>query len=239
MNQGPRQLANEAQNLNESGRKANRRREEIPRAEEDLSQAGIPVRARLRDHGPGVRENASWRALRRAQENILMSKWNTRTNAADLKLRLAAEILRARSPIEVRASGISMLPSIRPGDVLAVENCDPSEVRAGDIIRFMRNGRFVIHRVLSVARDSGNICWTTRGDSLTREDSPVSEKYFVGRVCSIRRKDRWVPTPAHPSRTAQWVGRTLHALGSLQEYRSRVRLFLFKRRDAVSGLAKV
>jgi hypothetical protein len=167
-----------------------------------------------------------------------MSQWNTHTDAADLKLRLAGEILRARSPIEVRTSGTSMLPSIWPGDVLAIENCDASEIRRGDIIRFMQAGRFVIHRVISVARDSGNICWTTRGDSLTREDSPVSERCFAGRVCGIRRKDRWVPPPVHLSKTAQWVGRTLQALGSLQEHVSRVRLFLLNRRHAVSGLAK-
>lgn len=167
-----------------------------------------------------------------------MSKRNPRADAGDLKLRLAAEILRARSPIEVRASGTSMLPSIWPGHVLAVEDCDPSAIRAGDIIRFMQAGRFVIHRVISITGDSGNISWITRGDSLSREDLPVAERYLLGRVRSIRRKDRWAPPPVHLSKRARWVGRTLQALGSLQQHVLRVRLFLRKRRAAASGLAK-
>lgn len=167
-----------------------------------------------------------------------MSNWITRMTAGELKLRLAADILHARSPIQVRVFGTSMLPSIWPGDLLAIENCDASEIRGGDIIRFMQAGRFVIHRVITVANDSGNIGWITRGDSMTREDLPVSEKHFLGRVCSIRRKSRWVPPPRHLSKTAHWLGCTLQTLGSLPGRVLRVRHWWRKRRDAVSGLAK-
>jgi signal peptidase I len=163
---------------------------------------------------------------------------NCARDIAKVKLGLAAEILRSRPAVHVRGIGTSMIPSIWPGDLLVVENCEPSDIRVGDIIRFMQAGRFVIHRVISVANDSGNISWITRGDFVTRDDLPVSERHFLGRVCTIRRHNRCFPPSQHLSRTAYWVGRTLQTLYSLQGLVSRVRHFLRKRSDAGSEWAK-
>lgn len=154
----------------------------------------------------------------------------------DVKLELAAQILRSRSVIRIRVYGTSMLPYIWPGDVLAIENCQPCDIRLGDIIRFMQSGRFLIHRVVTVANDSGSISWITRGDSLSCEDLPVSQTHFLGRVTAIERNGRSFAPARQISTVAHWVGRTLQSFGPLQGLVFRVRLLL--RRSGWSELVR-
>ena len=42
----------------DSGRHPNRRRKEVPQAEEDLSKTCFPIRTSIRDHCSGMREDA-------------------------------------------------------------------------------------------------------------------------------------------------------------------------------------
>ena len=155
-----------------------------------------------------------------------------------IKLRLAAEILRTRSPIYVRAIGTSMLPTIWPGDVLEIEHCETPEIRVGDIIRFMQAGRFVIHRVIVVNDDGGSFSWITRGDSVAQADAPVAGTFFVGRVCAIRRGNRSFTPPLHLSQTAHCAGRTLRTILFLQRGVLQIRRWWQERHDGLPALAK-
>jgi signal peptidase I len=167
-----------------------------------------------------------------------MSYWNPHADPDALKLRLAAEILRTRSPLHVRAFGTSMLPFIWPGDILEIEHCDAAEIGIGDVIRFMQAGRFVIHRVVAIHNDCGKISWITRGDALTHEDAPVASRLFVGRVCTIRRNNRSFTPPFRLSQTAHWFGRTLRTINFLHRRLLQIRRWWSKRHDGLPALAK-
>jgi signal peptidase I len=173
-------------------------------------------------------------------ENVLMPKGNMATQtAADLKLGLAAEILRSGYPIHLRALGTSMLPSIWPGDLLTIESCDPPEIAVGDIIRFMQAGRFVIHRVIGIGSAGKKFYWLTRGDSLACEDAPVSQDQFLGKVTGIRRNGSLICPTRQLSALAQCFGRMLAHVSHIQGAVLRIRAFLRRRLAVKSDLANI
>jgi signal peptidase I len=120
---------------------------------------------------------------------------HTPENCEDPKLGLAAEILRHRGTIQLRAWGTSMLPSVWPGDLLTIQSAAYDEVTPGDIVLVMRESRFVVHRLVERRRDQDRFLWITRGDSKPHDDPPEVESELLGRVASIRSVNRsFVPS---------------------------------------------
>ena len=62
---------------------------------------------------------------------------------------LAAEALRSRGVLKLRAAGVSMLPTLWPGDLLTVQCLREEEVEPGEIVLYMRSDRFFVHRIVS------------------------------------------------------------------------------------------
>ena len=104
-------------------------------------------------------------------------------------IELALASLRASGRLRVRVAGSSMLPAIRPGDVISVRAGDPHDARPGEVVLFTREGRLFAHRV--VRRSSGAL--VTRGDALADCDRPVQRDEFVGIVESVARGGRSFP----------------------------------------------
>jgi hypothetical protein len=65
-----------------------------------------------------------------------------------LKCEIAAQILRSFGTLRLQVTGLSMLPSVWPGDILFIERRDMREIAEGDIALFARHNRLVAHRVL-------------------------------------------------------------------------------------------
>jgi len=110
---------------------------------------------------------------------------------------LVEEALRKFGKIRIQAAGSSMLPSIRPGDILTVHRRDMTQVSKGDIVLFIRKNRLYVHRV-EEKKFSGSNCRAliTRGDSLLKRDTPISSGELLGRVTSISRGRRHIlPRP--------------------------------------------
>ena len=156
----------------------------------------------------------------------------------EVKLDLAAEVLQAGSPLQVRVVGTSMLPSIWPGDLVSVEHCEPAGVAVGDVIRFMESGRIVIHRVIETRRNGDKRVWLTRGDGACYEDRPVEESQFLGRVFAIRRKTCLIPFSPKVSPFDRCLGRSLNRCAHLQTIILRVRAWLRYWPAAGCGMAK-
>jgi signal peptidase I len=91
---------------------------------------------------------------------------------------LAAALLREGHAIRFRATGRSMRPAIRHGDLLRVEPVDWRTLRPGDVVLFRLGGRLLAHRV--VRADGTKL--VTRGDRSPREDPPVTADQVLGRV---------------------------------------------------------
>jgi hypothetical protein len=86
--------------------------------------------------------------------------------------------------------GGSMLPAIRPGDILDIRHAALSIVVAGDIVLFERAGALFVHRV--VRRDGRTL--TTRGDAHWRADPPIDASQLLGTVTGLSRGESTVVT---------------------------------------------
>ncbi|MFZ0145141.1 MAG: S24 family peptidase [Candidatus Sulfotelmatobacter sp.] len=116
-------------------------------------------------------------------------------NHEDPKLGLARETLRCHGTVKLKAWGTSMLPSLRPGDLLTVRSAAHDEVVPGDIVLVLRDNRFVIHRLVERQQFQDCLSWITRGDAMPQNDPPVAASEVLGRVASVRRANRsFVPS---------------------------------------------
>ena len=89
--------------------------------------------------------------------------------------------------IKVQASGGSMFPLIRDGDLLHVVRTDVP--KRGDIVLYRRDGgrgpRWMAHRLIGAATNDGHLL--LRGDAHRRTDPPVDPVDVVGRVTAVER----------------------------------------------------
>lgn len=90
-------------------------------------------------------------------------------------------LLHAGQTIELRASGVSMLPLLWPRMCLRTEPC--AEFKRGDIVVYIDNvGKLVAHRIVQVGADG----IVLRGDSCLATDPIVAPCQIAGVVTHMR-----------------------------------------------------
>jgi hypothetical protein len=100
---------------------------------------------------------------------------------------LAAEALRSWGTLKVRANGVSMLPTLWPGDVLTVQSVRPEQVEPGEIVLYMRQKCFFIHRTVSRDLTRNKTFLVTRGDCMFEDDPPIGGGELLGKIIEVRR----------------------------------------------------
>lgn len=105
-------------------------------------------------------------------------------------LGLAAEVLHRFGEVRLVAHGSSMIPSIYPGDLLTVRSESIANARTGEIVLFLLEGRWFVHRVVRQWPEGNRVVFATRGDALTREDPSLDGTQLLGRVTSIVRRGK-------------------------------------------------
>lgn len=101
-----------------------------------------------------------------------------------LRNELAADAVRSFGNVRLRVTGSSMLPAIRPGDILQIRKCRTEETGPGDIVLFTRHRRLFAHRV--VARAGAGL--VTQGDAIAVPDPSVSASELLGKVTHVSRR---------------------------------------------------
>ena len=83
---------------------------------------------------------------------------------------------------------ISMLPVLKPNDMIVVEQSSVNQINEGDIIAFdshMDMG-IVAHRAIAIYEKDGEIAIDTKGDNNEHEDRwYVTDKDLIGKVKNI------------------------------------------------------
>jgi hypothetical protein len=94
---------------------------------------------------------------------------------------LVADVLRSNGGLQVRLllRGESMLPTLWPGDVVAIESCSIDDARPGEIVLALRDDRFVLHRLIDSCTAKG---FLLRGDSMPDLDPLFPPEALVGRL---------------------------------------------------------
>jgi hypothetical protein len=104
----------------------------------------------------------------------------------------------------VRVRGESMQPTLRPGQLLAVDFA-PQRLSRGDMLVFRQGDLLLVHRLLGSARPKdGRPRLRTRGDGTLGLDPPVDLDRVVGRVIALEDGSRWRTTRDRRARTYAW-----------------------------------
>lgn len=118
---------------------------------------------------------------------------------------LAVDALAAAGQIRLRAVGGSMLPAMRPGDLLSVRTQPRETIARGDVILFRRHGRLLAHRVVGRAPGLSPPAFIVQGDGLSHPDPPVPQADLLGRVVLVTRRGKTF----QPARRLSAAGRLL------------------------------
>lgn len=140
----------------------------------------------------------------RAASTLLMDR-------AHLLLPLASEFGREQPEFESAIRGSSMWPAIPPGARLRVRVSRHSPWDVGDIVLFLADDGYTVHRVVSRARRiSGDAYLLTEGDRRFAPDPPVSCGKILGTVVAVEVGGQW--KPPGPASAHRWHKRVARAL---------------------------
>lgn len=85
-------------------------------------------------------------------------------------------------PNSFKVEGVSMLPTIRDGStVLTDNNITLNELRDGDIVVFLAEDTFIVHRL----HKKDGIIFTKGDNNALKDRDYLSEKTFIGKVIKI------------------------------------------------------
>jgi hypothetical protein len=121
---------------------------------------------------------------------------------------LVAEVLQRFGTARIQVGGTSMLPAIRPRDVLIVEPRGLQDIRVTDVVLFTLNNRLFAHRVVRTGvDDAGCLFLVTRGDTHRDEDLPIASPQLLGQVVTVWRNGRAHQAPFASSRAGSLAWR--------------------------------
>jgi hypothetical protein len=91
---------------------------------------------------------------------------------------LAAEVLQNSGRLRLQVHGESMLPTIWPRAIVEIASCSIGDVKRGEIVLAMRDGRLFLHRF--VAREEHG--FALRGDSMPGPDPMFQDEELIGKL---------------------------------------------------------
>ncbi len=110
---------------------------------------------------------------------------------------ITEELLRQGNTVRFRASGVSMKPFIRDGDLLTVMPARTDSLRTGDVIFYNSSSNDITaHRVVAICNLEGERVFLVRGDATGGPFENITAEQILGRVAGIHRGNRWIPTGA-------------------------------------------
>lgn len=132
-------------------------------------------------------------------------------NQQELSHALRKEAIKNGHSVQTLASGYSMFPFLRKGDILTVEPIPLDKVKRGDVVVFESEEKWIAHRVIKICNYNSQIKLITRGDSRISNDPIVIDSNFVGVTSNIQRKNTFVSLSS-PSRR---ISTRFHLIGGV------------------------
>jgi signal peptidase I len=93
--------------------------------------------------------------------------------------------------LRVKATGRSMMPFLRGGEILTIKKVSSASLRKGDLLFFKNShGHPVLHRIIRKKRAQKSFIFQTKGDALREVDEPVLAECVLGKACTIEKSHR-------------------------------------------------
>ena len=108
-------------------------------------------------------------------------------NQQELSHTLRKEIIAQGRSVQIFASGYSMFPFLKKGDLLTVEPVSMETIKRGDIVVFEVEEKWIAHRVIKIRNKVEGFEFLLRGDTRTAFDPLVNKENFLGVVSAFRR----------------------------------------------------
>lgn len=86
----------------------------------------------------------------------------------------------------------SMTPNILIGDIVIAREVPIETIQVGDVITFRQGGITIVHRVIDVQYNAGQITLITQGDANDSADPPIQAKDYRGKVIFTIPKIGWI-----------------------------------------------
>ena len=99
---------------------------------------------------------------------------------------VCVELLLGGTAVRFRATGSSMWPTIRDGDVITVAPARPDDVAVGDVVLYRAPRGLTAHRVMKRLIDLP-LAFRVRGDAPGSQDDTVAAGEILGTVGTIER----------------------------------------------------
>jgi signal peptidase I len=147
----------------------------------------------------------------------MSNKTTGKTTGKENLLHLGDDLLGTGLALRINASGYSMYPAVRPGDIIEIAPLGKRDyLKPGEIVAIRREADFVVHRFIkSIEEPGGKVLVITRGDSNANFDRPVDSEFVAGRVVTIIRGRTTIRNPLSRTNIPYRRNRILAALRRL------------------------
>jgi signal peptidase I len=102
---------------------------------------------------------------------------------------LMEAVLEKNVPFRFTATGCSMTPFIRDGDLITISPV-PLRLRPGDVVPFVNPScnKLMVHRILNVSQEG----YLIKGDNNSEPDGRIPASSIIGRVVRVEHRGRQV-----------------------------------------------
>ncbi|HEY2460910.1 MAG TPA: signal peptidase I [Candidatus Acidoferrum sp.] len=101
-----------------------------------------------------------------------------------------AAALAERGRISLRVRGNSMLPWLRPGDIVVVKRAELNSVERGDVVLFRAENRTIVHRIVATHGSQESAKLFVKGDACADADGFIASRHLLGRMVRLYRGGR-------------------------------------------------
>ena len=105
---------------------------------------------------------------------------------------MSMSILKSKQKVALKLNGYSMYPFIKPGDIGTIVKCSISSLRIGEIVVFKQQNNWIAHRLLKKQNIDDAIVLIAKGDTSRKNDRPIEEDMFIGRLTTLNRNGRTI-----------------------------------------------
>ena len=100
---------------------------------------------------------------------------------------LRKQLIENNHAVKIVASGYSMFPFMRNGDIQTISPIPIEEIQIGDVAVFERNNDWISHRVIDIRKTNNEITLILRGDTCIQLDPLVTKANYIGKTVAFER----------------------------------------------------